>query len=81
MGIEALQQRSSCHSDNCSSCYLLMIVVCQEPRWLRSCRDAQQPSHNQKAETKPSVYQQEKQPDTAEGKVIVDYNLVIDYEG
>ena len=37
--------------------------------------DAEEPERNL------SVPQQEKKPDTTEGKVIVDYNLDIDYEG
>ena len=32
-------------------------------------------------ETNTSVPQQEKQPDAAEGKVIIDYNPDVDYEG
>ena len=39
-----------------------------------------QPEGTEEPETNPSVSQWEEQPHTAEGKVIVDYDLYIDYD-
>ena len=50
-------------------------------RPVRGCPTPQPPEGTGKPEKNLSVPQQEEQPDAAEGKVIVDYNLDIDYEG
>ena len=39
------------------------------------------PEGTDESKTNPSVLQQEEQPDSAEGEVIVDYDLDIDCEG
>ena len=49
---------------------------------MKGCLTARsQPEGTEQPETDPGVLQQEKQPDAAEGNVITDYDLDVDYEG
>ena len=50
-------------------------------RPVRGCLTPQPPEGAGESATNPCVPKQEEQPDATEGKVIVDYNPNIDYEG